>query len=158
MYKRQLGLDVFTIPTGAAKGFVDLNPAPDTIVDKTNNDPAVSFGDGIQAAAEGLNCFWDIDSNFEQATAAVAALDANSASAADVLATLASNGAGDLFPQYSAEEAAKVASDGKIPVHAAWQERVKAGTASWDGLLTSAALASFTKDQDALDARISGLL
>lgn len=153
-----LGLDVFTIPTGAAKGFVDLNPAPDTIVDKTNNDPAVSFGDGIQAAAEGLNCFWDIDSNFEQATAAVAALDANSASAADVLSTLASNGAGDLFPQYSAEEAAKVASDGKIPVHAAWQERVKAGTASWDGLLTSAALASFTKDQDALDARISGLL
>ena len=58
----------------------------------------------------------------------------------------------------SGEEAAKVNSDGKIPVHAEWQSRVKAGTASWDGMLTAAALASFTKDQNALDARISGLL
>ena len=153
-----LGLDVFTIPTGAAKGFVDLNPAADTIVDKTGNDPAVSFAAGINADAEGLNCFWDIGAKFEKAASAAAALDANSASAADVLATLANNGAGDLFPQYSTDEAAKISSDGKIPVHAAWQERVKAGTASWDGTLTAAALASFTKDQNALDARISGLL
>tara|TARA_R110002072_G_scaffold177524_1_gene333432 strand:- start:7083 stop:8351 length:1269 start_codon:yes stop_codon:yes gene_type:complete len=153
-----LGLDVFTIPTGAAKGFVDLNPAADTIVDKTGNDPAVNFAAGIDADAEGLNCFWDVSAKFERAVAAAAALDANSASAADVLATLANNGAGDLFPQYSTDEAAKISSDGKIPVHAAWQERVKAGSASWDGTLTAAALASFTKDQNALDARISGLL
>tara|TARA_R110002094_G_scaffold78964_3_gene84981 strand:+ start:575 stop:1843 length:1269 start_codon:yes stop_codon:yes gene_type:complete len=153
-----LGLDVFTIPTGAAKGFVDLNPAADTIVDKTGNDPAVNFAAGIDADAEGLNCFWDVGAKFERAVAAAAALDANSASAADVLATLANNGAGDLFPQYSTDEAAKISSDGKIPVHAAWQERVKAGSASWDGTLTAAALASFTKDQNALDARISGLL
>jgi transaldolase len=153
-----LGLDVFTIPTGAAKSFIELNPAPDTIVDKTGNDPAVSFGAGIDAAAEGLNCFWDISAEFKEATAATAALDANSATAADVMATLAINGAGDMFPQFSGEEAAKVNSDGKIPVHAEWQSRVKADTASWDGMLTAAALASFTKDQNALDARISGLL
>ena len=37
-------------------------------------------------------------------------------------------------------------------------ERVRAGTCSWDGALTAAALASFTKDQDALDDRIRGLI
>lgn len=153
-----LGLDVFTIPTGAAKGFVDLNPDVSTIVDKTGNDPTVTFADGIDAAAEGLNCFWDVDANFEKAAAAAAALDANSATAQDVLAALSDNGAADLFAQYDADEAAKISDDGKIPVYATWKDRVKAGTASWDGTLTAAALASFTKDQNALDARISGLL
>ena len=44
-----LGLDVFTIPTGAAKGFLDLNPDASTIVDKSSNDPEVSFAPGIDA-------------------------------------------------------------------------------------------------------------
>jgi transaldolase len=153
-----LGLDVFTIPTGAAKGFLDLNPDPATIVDKSSNDPDVTFGEGIDAAAEGLNCFWEITAAFEKAVAAVAALDANSSSANDVLATLKDHGAGDLFPQFTADEAAKIDAEGKIPVYSSWRDRVHAGTSSWDGTLTAAALASFTKDQTALDARIRGLL
>ncbi len=153
-----LGLDVFTIPTGAAKGFLDLNPDPATIVNKSSNDPNVTFGEGIDAATEGLNCFWEITAAFEKAVAAVAALDANSSSANDVLATLQDHGAGDLFPQFTADEAAKIDAEGKIPVYSSWRDRVHAGTSSWDGTLTAAALASFTKDQTALDARIRGLL
>jgi transaldolase len=68
--------------------------------------------------------------------------------------TLAAHGAGDLFPAFTPDEAARVAKEGKIPVHASWRTRVKAGTASWDGILTAAALASFTIDQQALDDRI----
>jgi transaldolase len=153
-----IGLDVFTIPTGAAKGFVDLNPDHNTIMDKSANDPHVTFADGIDAAAEGLNCFWDIDSNFEKAAAAAAALDANTATANDVLATLSDNGAGDLFPQFTTEEADQISNESKIPVYASWRDRVRAGSSSWDGSLTAAALASFTQDQDALDDRIQGLL
>jgi hypothetical protein len=66
----------------------------------------------------------------------------------------AAHGAGDLFPTFTADEASRVAKEGKIPVHASWRDRVKAGTASWDGILTAAALASFTIDQQALDDRI----
>lgn len=153
-----IGLDVFTIPTGAAKGFVDLNPALATVVDKTGNDPEVTFAAGIDGAEAGLNCFWAIDANFEKAVAAVAKLDAKTATAQDVLQTLKDHGAGDLFPQYNADEAGQLDREGKIPVHASWHARVAAGTASWDGTLTAAALASFTKDQNALDARIGGLL
>ncbi len=153
-----LGLDVFTMPTGAAKGFVDLAPDAATIADKTDDDPEVQFADGVDFGGDRLACFWDIDDRFEKAAANAAGLDAASATADDVLSTLADGGAGDLFPQFSEDEAAKVAAEGKIPSYQSWVERVRAGTCSWDGVLTAAALASFTQDQNALDDRIRGLL
>ena len=55
-------------------------------------------------------------------------------------------------------ETERVASDGKLPSWSAWRERVAERTASWDGLLTEAGLASFAADQAALDDRIRGLL
>ncbi len=150
-----LGLDVFTIPTAAAKEFVKKNSAPASLRDNTANDPKVTFGTGVDAKTDRLECFWETTEAFGKAVAAVARLDAKTATAADVLKTLAANGAGDLFPQFTAEEAAKVSKEGKIPVYASWKDRVRAGTASWDGVLTAAALASFTQDQQALDDRIA---
>jgi transaldolase len=149
-----LGLDVFTMPPAAAKQFVDANPTADRIADRTANDPKVTFAAGFDEKADKLDCFWSITPQFEAAAAAAAKLDPRKATAADVLGTLAQHGAGDLFPKWSADEAAKIAKEGKIPVHASWKERVRAGTASWDGILTAAALASFAQDQQALDDRI----
>jgi len=153
-----LGLDVFTMPTGAAKSFIDLDVDAASISDKTGNDPEVQFAAAADADGDKLTCFWDIDNQFETAAAAAAGLDATTATAGDVLEVLADSGAGDIFPQFSEGEAAKITSEGKIPVYQSWVERVRAGTCSWDGVLTAAALASFTKDQDALDDRIRGLL
>ena len=131
------------------------NSAPASLRDNTANDPKVTFGAGVDAKSDRLECFWETTESFGKAVAAVARLDAKKATAADVLKTLAANGAGDLFPQFTAEEAAKVSKEGKIPVYASWKDRVRAGTASWDGVLTAAALASFTQDQQALDDRIA---
>lgn len=152
-----LGLDVYTMPTGAAKGFLDMNVPIDEIVDRSNDDPAVDFG-AADATADKLNVFWETTDDFGNAVAAVAALDASTSKPADVVAALSANGAGDLFAVFSDEEAGRIASEGKIPVYGSWADRVRAGTASWDGILTAAALASFTQDQDALDARIRGLV
>jgi transaldolase len=149
-----LGLDTFTMPTAAAKEFLKKNPAPALVVDKTKNDPPVTWAKTADVAGERLDCFWAITAAFEKAAAAVAKLDAKKATADDVVKTLKANGAGDLFPAFTADEAAKLTKEGKIPVHASWRDRVKAGTASWDGILTAAALASFTQDQQALDDRI----
>lgn len=150
-----LGLDVFTIPTAAAKEFVKANAAPASLKDHTGDDPAVAYAAGVEAATERFDCFWAATDAFGKAVAAVAKLDAKKATAADVLQTLAANGAGDLFPQFTKDEAARIAKEGKIPVFASWKDRVRAGTASWDGILTAAALASFTQDQQALDDRIA---
>jgi transaldolase len=149
-----LGLDTFTMPTAAAKEFLAAKPAPESLADRTGGDPAVAFAPTADVAGERLDSFWTISKGFEQATAAVAKLDPKTATADDVVRTLAAHGAGDLFPTFTADEASRVAKEGKIPVHASWRDRVKAGTASWDGILTAAALASFTIDQQALDDRI----
>jgi transaldolase len=149
-----LGLDTFTMPTAAAKEFLKKNPAPATVVDKTKNDPPVTFAPTTDVKGERFDCFWAITPEFEKAAAAVWKLDATKAKAEDVTAALKANGAGDLFPSFTEAEAAKLMKEGKIPVHASWKDRVKAGTASWDGILTAAALASFTQDQQALDDRI----
>ncbi|MFK7741766.1 MAG: transaldolase family protein [Planctomycetota bacterium] len=153
-----LGLDVYTMPIGAAKGFLDLNPAHDAITDKTGNDPSVTFANGVDAEGDHLNCFWDIDNKFETAAANAAGLNAKTATADDVLQTLRDSGAGDLFPQFTADDSARIANEGKIPVYKSWVDKVRAGTASWDGALTAAALASFTQDQNALDDRIRGFI
>ena len=149
-----LGLDTFTMPTVAAKEFLQKQPPANAVVDKTKNDPPVAFAPGADVAGERLDCFWAISKEFEQAAAACAKLDPARATAADVVAALRANGAGDLFPEFTDAEAATLTKEGKIPVHATWKARVKAGTASWDGMLTAAALASFTQDQQALDDRI----
>lgn len=153
-----LGLDVFTMPTAAAQGFLDAKPDPKSLRDRTGDDPAVTFGAGVDAAADHLGCFWELTPQFAAAAAAVAKLNPVAATARDVLRELAAHGAGDLFPQFVGDEAARIAKEGKIPVYASWRDRVRAGTASWDGILTAAALASFTQDQQALDDRIAGLL
>lgn len=149
-----LGLDTFTMPTAAAKEFLKKNPAAATITDKTRNDPPVAWAPTADVTGERLDCFWAISPQFEKAAAAVAGLDPKKATADDVVKTLRGNGIGDLFPTWTPDEAARLAKEGKIPVHASWRDRVKAGTASWDGILTAAALASFTQDQQALDDRI----
>ncbi len=153
-----LGLDVFTMPTGAAKGYLDMKPDPKKVADRTGGDPDVSYAKGVDPKAEKFGCFWDIDQGFEKAAAAAAKLDPKRATAADVLGTLKEHGAGDLFPQLSVEDGTRVAKEGKIPVYKSWRDRVQKGTASWDGILTAAALASFTQDQTALDDRIRGLV
>jgi transaldolase len=149
-----LGLDVFTMPTAAAKEFVQKKPDPATLQNRTADDPKVTFAAGVDVAADRLEVFWTVTPQFEAAAAAAGKLDPKTATAKDVLAVLAKHGAGDLFPQFTAAEAQQVAKEGKIPVYASWQARVRAGTASWDGMLTAAALASFAQDQQALDDRI----
>ncbi len=149
-----LGLDTFTMPTAAAKEFLAKNPPANTIVDKTKNDPAVTWAPTADVAGQRLDCFWALSAQFEKAATACARLAPKQSKAEDVIAVLNQNGITDLFPTFTADEAAKLTKEGKIPVFASWQDRVKAGTASWDGILTAAALASFTQDQQALDDRI----
>jgi transaldolase len=143
-----LGVDVFTIPTAAAKEYVDLNPAPHLVVDKTGNDPEVT----LSGQQEAIAAMWEVTDAFKSA---VDGIEYSSALTGDGLrAQLQAHGAGDLFPTLSAADLERVTAESKIPKAASWQDRVAAGTASWDGMLTAGALCSFHQDQMALDERI----
>ncbi len=153
-----LGLDVFTIPTAAAKEFLQKEPPLDLIRDHTPDDPRVAFGDGVDAQKDKLEVFWTVSESFERTMSKLATQNPATMTAASLLAFLAEHGTGDLFPIHSPTEQKKLQKEGKIPVFASWKDRVRKGDASWDGTLTAAALASFTLDQQALDERIARLL
>lgn len=153
-----LGLDVFTMPTAAAKEFAQMNPPTSDVRDRTGDDPAVTFAAGIDPVALKLESFWQIDRAFTAAMDELARMDTARMTGSDLLSFLQQHGVGDLFPQYDADETARLQKEGKIPVHASWQGKVAQGKASWDGTLTAAALQSFTQDQQALDDRIRRLL
>ena len=146
------GMDVMTIPLAAAKGFLELQPDLDDVQDRTATDPAVKFHDGVSDKSAKLDVLWDIDAGTRKAVKALLCGDAiDTMDAAGVLREFANAGAEDLFPVLNTGEAATISKDGKIPIAKTWQDRVTAGTASWDGLLTASALAAFAKDQQAMD-------
>jgi hypothetical protein len=149
-----MGLDVFTLPTKVAEEYRDLDPAAAEVRDRTNDDPRVSLAAGRDIRHERLDCLWEISPAMREAVDAIVAGDPDRMSGDDLRRTLRSHGVGDLFGDMSADDRAANAADGKIPVYERWKDRVQAGTASWDGLLTEAALASFATDQSKLDARI----
>ncbi|QGY45567.1 transaldolase [Maribellus comscasis] len=67
-------------------------------------------------------------------------------------------GCGDMFPRLNKEDLEFISSDGKIPKHERWAERIKFGELAIDTLLNLAGLASFTADQKELDTRIERII
>jgi transaldolase len=153
-----LGLDVFTMPVAAAKEFLQRDPPLDLLRDRTQDDPRVAFADAVDATKDRLEIFWTVSEAFERAVDKLAAHDADKLTPETLTSLLADHGAGDLFPRLSPADQKKLQKEGKIPVYASWRDLVRKGTASWDGILTAAALASFAQDQQALDERIARLL
>jgi transaldolase len=143
------GVDVHTMPTKVAK---EASAASIAVIDRTAEDPEVT----LTAIDSGVESLWTIGSK-EQALADDLAGDPPETAKA-VLERCTKHGLAGLFPALTAEETKAIASDGKIPKHTRWAERIRAGTASVDGLMTAAALASFTADQQALDERIRSQL
>ena len=67
-------------------------------------------------------------------------------------------GCGDMFPYLSEKDLGFIASDGKIPKHERWAQRIESGELAIDTLLNLAGLASFTADQAELDDRIRRII
>ncbi len=144
------GVDVHTMPIAAAVGALKTGGP---VRDRTGDDPAVALAAGAEAA---VGQVWTIG-DAERALADTLERQPP-ATPGDLVSRFTEYGLGGLFPRFSAEESAALAADGKIPKHARWAARIAAGTCTIDGLLTAAALASFTADQAALDERIRRLL
>jgi transaldolase len=153
-----LGLDVFTMPTAAAKEFLQRDPPLDIVRNHTQDDPRVSFASGVDYGKDRLEAFWTVSDAFERAMCKLAEADMDRMTPEALTSLLGEYNVADLFPKLSTAEQKKLQKDGKIPVYASWKDRVRKGDASWDGILTAAALASFAQDQTALDERIARLI
>jgi transaldolase len=67
-------------------------------------------------------------------------------------------GCGDMFPELSQSELDQISSDGKIPKHEHWVQRIRKGEIAVDTLLNLAGLASFSHDQAQLDQHIESII
>jgi transaldolase len=146
------GMDVQTIPTGAAESFQDMQPRAEDVKNRTGDDPSGTRNETTET--EPIEAFWKIDDNLKKAVDALAADDIGKMSGDQIRAGLAACDAGSIFPELDSVDQAKVIAEGKIPVFKSWQARVAGNTAAWDGMLTAAALASFSVDQAAFDDRV----
>lgn len=147
------GLDVYTIPVKVAAAKEELDGNWQSRLDA---DYQVELAPGIDPADARLDKAWEIDGPVRRLAAS---LDQDPpATGADLVDRAHDLGAGDLFPRFTAADASRIAADGKIPKHAAWQAEIRNGAMAIDSLLNEAGLASFTADQAALDNRIRSLI
>ena len=148
------GVDVLTMPVKVAdEARQKLSGNWKNCVD---NDYDVQLNAGVSADEIRLHTLWDVSEAERRFTESLIADVPETAEA--VVSRAHDLGVGDLFPRLSEADLARIADDGKIPQHAFWADRIKAGEVGIDTLLNLAGLASFTSDQTALDERIRRLI
>ena len=147
------GVDVHTIPLKVAAGVLESPPA--TWKNNVDMDLEVGIDDSPEANAARLHVFWEVD---EKVQRLARSLDEDPPeTAVDLVERAKSEDLAELFPKYSQEELA-VIEENKIPALSKWTERIQHREVAADSLLNAAGLLSFTKDQNALDDRIRGLI
>jgi transaldolase len=146
------GADVFTMPPKvAASGHKEL---PGSFISRMHENYDVSIFD--EGAVSGINKFWEVDENVLSFADRLS--EKLPGSAQELVHIAQDMGCADMFPSLTKEEKGFIVSDGKIPVHSRWSEKISQGKIAPDTLLSLAGLASFTADQAALDERIRGII
>mgnify|MGYP005842317497 CR=1 FL=1 len=146
------GVDVFTIPVKvAADGRTNLSG---NFSSRLNTAYPVPLNDSAKNTL--VEKFWEVS---DAEVSLAKEIDANPPSTGKEIVKKAQEaGLSDLFPPLSEEEKQFIASDGKIPKFARWEKQIRQKKLAPDTLLNLAGLASFTQDQNALDARIRKLI
>ncbi len=146
------GTDVYTMPPKvAAAGHKELSGK---FTSRIHENYPVSIFDS--AKGSGIEKFWEVDEkvlNFAERVA-----NKIPSSGSELIHIAHEEGCEDMFPMLSKEEKSIIASDGKIPVHSKWENKIREGKMAPDTLLTLAGLASFTADQNMLDQRIRSII
>ena len=146
------GTDVFTMPPKvAAAGRKELSGK---FSSRLHENYDVSIFES--AKGSGVEKFWEVDSKILKFSERVA--NKVPVSGSELVHIAQEEGCEDMFPVLSKEEKGFIASDGKIPVHSRWANKIAEGKIAPDTLLTLAGLASFTADQKMLDDRIRNII
>ena len=146
------GTDVFTMPPKvAAAGHKELNGI---FSSRIHENYDISIFDSARDAH--IEKFWEVNNNVLRLSERLSLKVP--ATGQELINIAHEEGCGDMFPSLSKEEKGFIASDGKIPVHSRWEQKIRDGKIAPDTLLTLAGLASFTADQKMLDQRIKSII
>ncbi len=146
------GVDVFTMPPKvAAAGHKELKGK---FTSRTHENYEVNMNDAAKDAH--IEKFWEVDNKVLKLSERLAAKLPSTGQ--ELIHIAHEEGCEDMFPSLSKEEKNFIVSDGKIPVHSRWENKIREGKIAPDTLLTLAGLASFTSDQAKLDQRIRNII
>jgi transaldolase len=147
------GLDVFTMPPKAAQGFLDLRLGPDALENHVNT----IYEPELTAAADEarISTLWDIDDALVTAIDALEQQDLSSMLPGELVAFLADHGCADLLIEWTDEQMAVSAAEGKIPRLETWKSLLAEKSVGLDSLMNLCGLNSFIGDQADMDERIS---
>lgn len=151
------GIDVLTMPVEVAEQFARGGDQA-TLADRTRGAVTAEQLLAWGASDAHTDVFFRVGLELQSATEQLLVRDPSTLDAERLRAVLVDNNAGDLFPELDRADHERLTTAGKIPERDGWQKRVDAGSASWDGLLTAAGIASFAADQAALDRRLQAVL
>ncbi len=148
------GIDVYTMPIKVAED--GMKTLDGKFVSKINEEYNVELFPNLDNNSIGMERIWNVsDAELKLADD----LDKNLPSSGDELINRAYEmGCPDIFPKISENEHKVLRDDGKIPMHEKWKDYIANNKIAIDTLLNLSGLYSFTDDQDALDARIKGLI
>lgn len=146
------GTDVYTMPPKvAAAGRKSLSGLFGSRLTSRYDVPLTD-----EAAGLGIEKFWEVSKNVVELGRQ---LGQHLPSSGEEIVRLAHEaGLADMFPVMNDEDKKRIAAEGKIPVLASWRDRLITGELAPDTMLTLAGLASFTADQQQLDARVRGII
>jgi transaldolase len=146
------GTDVYTMPPKvAAAGRKELSGK---FSSRLHENYSVSIFDTAKDAH--IEKFWEVDNKVLKLAERLASKVP--ATGHELICIAHEEGCADMFPTLTKEEKGFIASDGKIPLHSRWAQKISEGKIAPDTLLTLAGLASFTADQSLLDQRIKGII
>jgi len=146
------GTDVFTMPPKvAASGHATLSGKFTSMI---HENYEVNQFESAKGSA--IEKFWEVDDKVLHLAERLATQVPSTGT--ELIHIAEEEGCKDMFPILTTEEKSFIASDGKIPVHSRWEQKIHNGEIAPDTLLTLAGLASFTADQEMLDQRIRNII
>jgi transaldolase len=148
------GLDVFTMPVKVAE-------AAEKELDgewrsRVGHDYPVELFSGVDEKSVALSKLWNVTQKEKDFVRNL--VNEKPSSGEELVARAHEAGLQDLFPKLDKADMDHIATDGKIPTHDRWKDRIQNGELAIDTLLNLAGLASFTADQGKLDDRIKKLI
>lgn len=146
------GLDVLTIPPAAMRQFLDSGKDPKNITGNLGKDVAPGIDENFSQDAR-VKKLWEVSDYFKRFVESLLENENLDSLSGEELKKITRDHGVDLFHEFSRDDLQTINDHGKIPKLSHWPE-----TIALDDLMTQSALQSFTKDQDALDARIRSFL
>jgi len=150
------GVDVFTMPPKVAAQYE--SSLIDEPSQRIEQDPTVSFVEGIRPEDFRAERLWDVPKTFREAVEQLLKLDIETLTPKAIGMHFANADFPDFLPDFSNSDISTATRDGKIPVYNKWKDRLTRGEIGLDALMNLSAFCAFATDQKALDDRISSLI